>query len=101
MLPVDRETLELEIGVFAGLVADLDDKDDHVLEVLERILERASSSDSLPEDMHGLCIVASALVTRMLSGEIDFADGYRELCNAVDQFQRWLMGRAASRSLGR
>lgn len=90
MTPVNRESLELEIGVFAGLVADLDESDQNVLDVLRNILERMSTSGSLPASVQSLFGVAKAEVDDTVSSGAPFDAAYATLCRVAEESQKWL-----------
>ncbi len=101
MTSVSKETLALEIGVFAGLVADLDQKDDNALSVLVSILNRLSTCGDIPAAMKSVLASAEIAAKRLASGDLAFKEGYDELCDAAEEAQRWLRSLDSTENPGR
>lgn len=85
------EEVDLDLEVLTGLLVDLEERDDHILGVVERLLDKTAASTELTSVVRSAACVALREVRRILSNEELFSSGYRLLCSAVDDLQRVLI----------
>ncbi len=78
------EEYEMELEVIAGVIAELDEDNIHVLDAVNNLLNNLlanNTSKSIDVNIHK-CL---NIISDIQSGGIDFVNGYRELCNTFEK----------------
>jgi len=91
MDPRKINELEMNIDVASSLLVDLDDKNDHILEVLETLVAKIADDSSLPDGLRENAQDAIASLKAINNGELTFKQGYVDLTAAIDALARELL----------
>ena len=83
----DFEEIQMNLEVLAGLVADLDEPDAHIINVSGEILQKLARAPGFGDALLEPLQMAMAAFKKIQDSG-DFDSTYRELCDAVDQVQK-------------
>lgn len=84
----ERDELKLQLDVLAGITADLDDDNLHVLGAVENILNKISHFASGNEELRKYIEEGTTLVVSIIANPDVFQVKYEKLCSSVDRIQR-------------
>jgi two-component system chemotaxis sensor kinase CheA len=74
----------MQLEILAALVADLDEGNDHGVAVVETLLDRLATTPEIPDTGKAAASVGRAAAKGLISGKLRFAEGYKQICTAVE-----------------